>query len=85
MANKLGKIQSNLLWSRESEKIRINFVSWEIVCKPKCRGGLGVRKIIDLNNVLLTNMGWNLMKRESNWCHIMRAKYVGNLNFSHYT
>lgn len=25
------------------------------------------------------------MKEEANWCNIMKAKYLGNLNFSHYT
>ena len=85
MANKLEKIQHNFLWSRGSKKIRLSLVSWEAVCKPKSRGGLGVRKIIDLNNVLLTKMGWILMYKESNLCNIMKAKYLGNLNFSHYT
>ena len=38
-----------------------------------------------MNNLLLTKMGWNLMKGEINWCNIMRAKYLGNLIFSHCT
>ena len=54
-------------------------------CKPKCRGGLEVRKIIYLNNVLLPKMRSNLMKEESNWCYIMKEKYLKNHNLSHYT
>ena len=39
----------------------------------------------DLKNVLFTKMGWNLMKGDSTWCNIMRAKYLGNHNFSRCT
>ena len=85
MANKLEKIKCNFLWSRGSEKIRLSFSTWETNCKPKFKGGLGVRKITDMNNVLLTKMGWNLMKENSNWWNIMKSKYLVNLKFSHYT
>ena len=60
-------------------------VNWDIVRKPKCMGGLAITNIIDLNNVLLTKMGWHMMKGESNWYNIMRAKYLENLKFSHCT
>ena len=56
-----------------------------MVCKPKSRGGLEVRNISDLNNVLLTKMGWNLMKEEANWYNIPKAKYLMNLKLSHCT
>lgn len=42
-----------------------------------------MRKITNLNNVLLKKVGWNLMKGDSNWCNIMSVKYLGNLDFSH--
>ena len=85
MAEKLEKIQCNFLWSGGSEKNRLSLVNWDTVCKHKSRGGLGVKKISNLNNVLLTKMGWNLMKEEANWCNILKAKYLGNLKFSHCT
>lgn len=51
------------------------------MCKGKDRGGLGIEKIIDVNNDFLTKVGWKLLKDEVNWCGILRAKYIGNLNF----
>lgn len=66
MVEKLEKIQHNFLCLGGSEKNRLSLVNWAMVCKPKRRGGLGVRKISDLNNVLLTKVGWNLMKEEEN-------------------
>ena len=39
--------------------------------------------ISNLNNVLLTKLGWKLLKDEANWCKIVKAKYLGNLNFIH--
>ena len=41
------------------------------VCKPKDRGGLGIKKITDLNNALLTKVGCKLLKDEANWCKIL--------------
>jgi hypothetical protein len=84
MVDKLEKIQRNFLWSaRGSEKNRLSLVSWDTICKPKSRGGLGVRRISNLNNILLTKVGWNLMKEEATRCKILKAKYLGNLKFSH--
>ena len=53
-----------------------------MVCRPKSRGGLGIRRISDLNNVLLTKVGWKLIKDEANWCKILKPKYLGNLNYT---
>ena len=83
MVDKLEKIQQNFLWSGGSEKNRLSLVRWDIACKPKSRGGLGVRRISDLNNILLTKVECNLMKEEANYCKILEAKYLRNLKFSH--
>jgi len=63
------------------EKNRLILVSWDIVCKPKDKGGLGIRKITKLNNALLTKVSRKLLKDEANWCKSLQVKYLGNLNF----
>lgn len=62
MAEKLEKIQRSFLWTGMEEKSRISLVNWEVVCKPKYMGGLGIRKISDLNKALLTKINGNLTK-----------------------
>ena len=57
-------------------------VNWEEVCKPKNKGGLGVRRLWDLNNSLLTKIGWRLGEENTNWGNIMKAKYLSNTPFN---
>ena len=63
MAERLEEIQKTSFGRRREE--RLSLVSWDIVCKPKSKGGLGIRNIIDLNNALLTKIGWKLAKDEA--------------------
>lgn len=32
-------------------------ISWDKICRPTCEGGLGIRKIQDVNVALLTKLG----------------------------
>ena len=57
MADKIERIQRNFLWSRIEEKNKLSLVNWEVVCKPKFKGGLGVRRLRDLNKALLMKIG----------------------------
>ena len=45
MAAKIEKLQRDFLWSRVGEGKRDHLVSWDVVCKPKVKGGLGFGKI----------------------------------------
>ena len=80
MVEKLEKIQRNFLWLGGEEKNRLDLLSWEMICKPKSRGGIGIRRIFYLTNVLLSKEGWKVMKDEAKWCRIVKLRYLGNLN-----
>ena len=55
-------------------------VNWEEVCKPKDRGGQGVRKMKDLNKAL-TKIGWRLAEGNTRWGDIIKAKYLAHTPF----
>ena len=59
----------------------MNLIGWDIVCKPKSKGGLCIRKISNLNKDLFTKMDYNLAKDEASWCKILKAKYLGNSKY----
>ena len=83
MVGWIERIQRNFLWSRTREKNKLSLVNWEDVCKPKEKGGLGVRRLRDLNKALLAKVGWRLGESTTNWSKIMKAKYLSNSHFSY--
>ena len=49
----ITRIQRRFIWDWGKEKKFISWVSWEVVCKPREEGGLGVRDIRKFNAALL--------------------------------
>ena len=77
------KIQRDFLWTRAEEHKRYHLVSWDLVCLPKCYGGLGIRKIRHLNNALLAKHIWRIFQSTRVWRDILIEKYLRrqSLNF----
>ncbi|KAJ0887511.1 putative RNA-directed DNA polymerase [Helianthus annuus] len=59
----------NFLWSSEGSFHKGKAkASWKSVCVPKFEGGLGIRRIGDVNKALMISHIWSiLVKRESLW------------------
>lgn len=56
--------------------------SWDSICQPKDRGGLGLRKFYDVNMTLLAKLAWKLASGdESLWTRILRARYLKGNSF----
>ncbi|GKC26370.1 RNA-directed DNA polymerase, eukaryota, reverse transcriptase zinc-binding domain protein [Tanacetum coccineum] len=53
-------------------------ITWKIVCKPKCKGGLGFKDLGKWNEVLLTKHIWNIAAHKESlwvkWVHIVKLK-----------
>ena len=66
MADRIEGIQKIFLWSGTEEKNKLSLVNWEEVCNSKEKGGLGLRRLRDLNKALLTKIGWRLGEDNTN-------------------
>ncbi|XP_022007438.1 uncharacterized protein LOC110906644 [Helianthus annuus] len=69
----------NFLWSQDSSYSKgKSKVSWKTVCTPKYEGGLGIRRIGDMNKALMSYHIWSIVsKRDSlwvDWVHSYRLK-----------
>ncbi|KAK4285196.1 hypothetical protein QN277_001926 [Acacia crassicarpa] len=72
----LDKYNRKFLWVSTEDKQKIPLVSWDAICKPKTRGGLGLRHAKDQNNAYLMKLGWRLAtKREDLWVKVIQSKY----------
>ncbi|GKV44022.1 hypothetical protein SLEP1_g51253 [Rubroshorea leprosula] len=58
----LDKIRRNFLWGGREGKRKINWVSWDKVCKNKLMGGLGVKDLRKFNLALLGKW-WSRLAR----------------------
>lgn len=63
--NLIERLMRNLLWLANLDKVRSNYVRWEFVCLPKVEGGLGLRRMKDLNAACMLRLGWSTATFES--------------------
>ncbi|XP_074278695.1 putative mitochondrial protein AtMg00310 [Silene latifolia] len=58
------------------------WLSWDKLCKPKDRGGLGFRDFNKFNRALLGKQGWRLMTSgDALLTRILKGKYFPNKEF----
>lgn len=61
----------------DSQSHPLHLKSWSTLCLPKNVGGLGLRKMKDLNLSLLTKLAWTVQtKEEQIWVKLIRSKYL---------
>ena len=53
VAARIERLQRDFLWSGVGEGKRDHIVSWDVVCNPKTKRGLGFRRISSWNSALL--------------------------------
>ena len=69
VAAKIERLQRDFLWSGIREGKRDHLVSWDVVCYPKVKGGLGFGKISLRNFALLGKWLWRSPKEGSTLWH----------------
>ena len=77
MAAKIERLQRDFLWSGAKECKRDHLISWNIVCKPKAKGGLGLGKISLRNFTLLGKWLWRYPKESSTLWHQVILRIYG--------
>ena len=65
------------LWNGVQEEDKIPLVAWDQLCKPKKYGGVGIRKLQIVNEVLGAKLIWDMYDNPAQlWVQILRAKYL---------
>ncbi|KAK0587703.1 hypothetical protein LWI29_027305 [Acer saccharum] len=76
---KLDKLNRNFLWGHTENKKATHLIKWDMVCSPKSRGGLGIKKMKGMNQALLAKVGWWILQHDNGiWCHLLNHKYLNN-------
>src|SRR3954464_7438321 len=69
-------------WYGKVGKRKYHLVKWKYVCRPRKKGGLGVKNIRLFNICLLCKWWWRLEAEEGPWQVFVRKKYMkkGGIN-----
>ncbi|GKU86405.1 hypothetical protein SLEP1_g936 [Rubroshorea leprosula] len=72
----IDKLRKSFLWGGKGDERKINWISWDKVCKKKEEGGLGVRDLRKFNLALMGKWWGRLAENgESMWKKIIVERY----------
>lgn len=64
----ISAIYKNFLWSGKAVHFATNLVAWDLVCRPKTQGGLGIKDCCNWNLALMTTYTWHIASKwDSLW------------------
>ncbi|KAF6172162.1 hypothetical protein GIB67_003854 [Kingdonia uniflora] len=70
-----GKIRRNFIWSENRNIRKFHTIALKKVCRPVAEGGLGIRRLGEINEALLMKQAWVLLEGRSEWPKFMHAKF----------
>jgi hypothetical protein len=66
--------------SKKSKNLSLK--AWDSICTPKALGGLGVRKMREVNLALITKLSWKLLNNSNSlWVSQLQGKYLNSNSF----
>ncbi|PKU75818.1 Putative ribonuclease H protein [Dendrobium catenatum] len=74
----IDKMCRNFLWNKRDENFGIHFVAWNVMCKPKCKGGKGVQSVLDRIRPLRAKLALNFISNPSSLLNKMLSAKYGN-------
>lgn len=78
----MESIISNYWWGGCEEKRKIHWISWNTLCLPKGKGGLGFRAMHKFNQALLAKQGWRLLHNDNSLvARVLKGRYYPRTSF----
>lgn len=82
---RINAICRSYLWTGLCNSSKPGYVSWEDVCYPKCKGGLGFKSLLHWNLALVGKQAWSIsMKADNLWVKWVHVMYVKQQTWDHY-
>ena len=81
--NQLDRVFKKIWWGFPSSKTRnLSLKYWNPICNSKVLGGLGIRRMKDVNLALISKLGWKLLTgSDSLWVSQLSGKYLHSESF----
>lgn len=56
----IDDINRTFLWEDSMGERKLHTVKWDLIYRPKSHGGLGIRKMREVNNAFMLKLAWGL-------------------------
>ena len=82
LCEELTSMIRNFWWGQKQNERKLNWMSWDNLCKPKVDGVMGFKQLKPFNLALLAKQGWRLqMGQNSLVYHVFKARYFPTSDF----
>lgn len=76
MTKEMDKLVRRCIWGSMEGQRNGHLVNWNIVCKAKEEGGLGVRRASEVNQALMAKLDWCMLNEmDALWSQTLLSKY----------
>jgi hypothetical protein len=83
---RLDFYRSRFFWQSDELKRKYRLAKWDIICRPKDQGGLGIENLEVKNRCLLSKWLYKLsVETDATWAQILRNKYLHSKTLSQVT
>ncbi|XP_059629952.1 uncharacterized protein LOC132272900 [Cornus florida] len=80
--NQIQKMCRDFVWGSRENMNKLHLLSWNMICRPKDEGGLGIRKLKDLQVTSQCVLAWDfLLSKDRLWISWFHHKYTTSSNF----
>ena len=82
---RLDYYRSRFFWQCDENKRKYRLTKWNIICRPKDQGGLGIEVLELKNKCLLSKWLSKLLNDEGVWQELLHNKYLYDKSLSQVT
>ena len=83
---RLDFYRSRFFWQSDELKRKYRLAKWDIICRLKDQGGLGIENLDVKNRCLLSKWLYKLsVETDATWAQILRSKYLQSKTLSQVT
>jgi hypothetical protein len=79
---RLDFYRSRFFWQSDENKKKYRLAKWNIICRPKDQGGLGIEVLELKNKCLLSKWLYKLLHEQGVWQELLHNKYLSSKTLS---
>jgi hypothetical protein len=82
LRKRLDYYRSRFFWQSDGHKRKYRLSRWDILCRPKDQGGLGIEVLELKNKSLISKWLFELLNGDGVWQELLRNKYIQSKTLS---